>query len=105
MLERRFSLSAPFALAALAAVLPLPALGCGRRATHTDCQLIVDRSVELQLKAQSETDPQVVAKREAAVRAELDDKIQSCESRRVTDKMMACVKAATRSEELEACLR
>jgi hypothetical protein len=79
--------------------------GCGRRATHADCQLIVDRSVELRLKGQDETDPKVVAKREAQVRAELDDKISSCESRRVTDKMMACVKSATSSEELETCLR
>ena len=102
MLEHRLSLPA---LAALVASASLPELGCGRRATQADCQLIVDRSVELELKGQSETDPQVVAKREAAVRAELDDKIKSCESRRVTDKMMACVKTASSSEELEGCLK
>lgn len=79
--------------------------GCGRRATHADCQLIVDRSVELRLRGQDETDPKVVAKREVQVRAELDSKISSCESRRVTDKDIACVKAATNSDELEACLK
>jgi len=92
----------PCVVASLASLLALPA--CGHRATHAECQLIVDRSVELRLK-QDEADPQTVAKREIAVRAELDDKIKSCESRRVTDKMMACVKTATRTEELEECLR
>jgi len=89
------------ALAGLAATLG----ACGRRATHEDCRLIVDRSVELQLKGQDETDPKVVAQREAHVRAELDEKISSCESRRVTDKTMACVRSATNSEELETCLK
>jgi hypothetical protein len=93
------------ASAVVAAVAAFGLAACGHRATHEECQLIVDRSVELRLKGQDETDPQLVAKREVAVRAELDDKIKSCESRRVTDKTMACVKSATRSEELEECLR
>jgi hypothetical protein len=91
------------AVSSLGLALALPA--CGHRATHDECRLIVDRSVELRLKGQDETDPTIVAKREATVRAELDDQIKSCESRRVTDKTMACVKSATRSEELEECLR
>lgn len=89
-------------------LLALPALlaGCGRHATHADCQLIVDRSVELRMKARNETDPATVAKREAEVRAELDDEIKSCErDRRVTDKMMSCVQSARTIEELDECLR
>ena len=70
----------------LALVLSVLALACGRRATQADCQLIVDRSVELQMKEMSENDPTTIAKREAEVRAELDDEIKSCESeRRVTE--------------------
>jgi hypothetical protein len=81
-------------------------LGCGRRATHADCQLIVDRSVEIQLRAQDETDAKAIAKREAEIRAELDDDIKSCErDRRVTDKMMACVQSASTTAELDKCLR
>jgi hypothetical protein len=99
------SSSCPVSSVALLGLAGLSLAGCGRRATQQDCQLIVDRSVELRLKGDSETDPQVIAKREVAVRAELDDKIKSCESRRVTDRMMACVRSATRSEELEECLR
>jgi hypothetical protein len=80
--------------------------GCGRRATHADCQLIVDRSVELQMRGANETDPRAIAKREAEVRAELDGEIGSCErERRVTDKMMGCVQSASTTAELETCLK
>lgn len=90
------------AAAATAALL----CGCGRHATQADCQLIVDRSVELQLKALDETDAQTIAKREATVRAALDEEIKSCErDRRVTDRTMACVRSATTTRELDSCLR
>jgi hypothetical protein len=98
----------PAALVSLAFAAASPAVlgGCGRRATHDDCQLIVDRSVELQLKALDETDAQTIAKREAEVRAALDDEIKSCETeRRVTDRTMACVRSASTTKELDACLR
>jgi len=79
--------------------------GCGRRATEADCQLIVNKSVELQMKEMSETDAAAIAEREAHIRSELDEEIQSCETRRVTDRTIACVKAATATQELERCLR
>lgn len=91
----------------LIALPPLVLLcgACGRHATRADCQLIVDRSVEIELKERNETDPKAIAKREAEVRAELDDKIGSCErDRRVTDKMMACVQSASTTPDLEKCL-
>ena len=79
--------------------------GCGRRATEADCQLIVDKSVELQMKEMSETDAATIAEREAHIRSELEEQIQSCQSRRVTDRTITCVKAATSSQELDRCLR
>ncbi len=80
-------------------------LSCGRRATHGDCQLIVDKSVELQMKALSHSDPAAIAKREEQVRAELGEEIKACETRHVTDKTVTCIQAASTSEELEKCLR
>jgi hypothetical protein len=80
-------------------------VGCGRRATASDCQLIVNKSVELQMKEMSETDAATIAEREAHIRSELDEEIQSCQSRRVTDRTVACVKAATSTQELDRCLR
>jgi hypothetical protein len=90
-------------LGALACGLAL--VTCGRRATPADCQLLVDRSVELQLKENNLADAAAIAERERQVRAELDDEIKSCESRRVTEKTMACVRAASSTQELDRCLR
>ena len=87
------------------ATASLGGLGCGRRATAADCRLIVDKSVELQAKETSETDPGVIAEREKRIRAALEDEIQACETRRVTDKTMACVQAASSTPELDRCLR
>lgn len=88
-----------------ACVLASGVLGCGRHATAADCQLIVDKSVELQLKEMSETDAAAIAEHESHIRSELEEQIQSCQARRVTDKTMACVKAATSGPELDQCLR
>jgi hypothetical protein len=89
------------ALTGVAAV----AVGCGRRATDADCRLIVDRSVELQMKEMSHYDVAVIAQREQRVRAALDDQLRSCQSRRVTDRTMTCVRAASTMKELDTCLR
>ncbi len=88
-----------------ALVLACCVSGCGRHATAADCQLIVDKSVELQMKEMSETDAKTIAEREKHIREELEEQIQSCQSRRVTDKTMACVRVATTTQELDRCLR
>jgi hypothetical protein len=93
---------APPKLAIACAVL---VCGCGRRATAADCQLIVDKSVELQLRELSELDAAAIAQREREVRSELDKEIHSCESRRVTDRTIACVRSAATAQELDKCLR
>lgn len=83
----------------------LAAAGCGRRATQADCRLIVDRSVELELKGTSETDTSAIEKQEEQIRAKLDDELKSCEGRRVTDRTISCVQAASTTQELDTCLR
>jgi hypothetical protein len=83
----------------------LALVSCGRRATPADCQLLVDRSVELQLKELNLADAAAIAERERQVRAELDGEIRSCESRRVTEKTMACVRSASSTQELDRCFR
>jgi hypothetical protein len=79
--------------------------GCGRRATQADCQLIVDKAVELQMKDMSPTDASEVQRREQQVRAELEAEIKSCEGRHVTERTLACVKGATTTQGLDSCLR
>ena len=80
-------------------------LGCGRRATHADCELIVDKSVELQMKEMSLTSAADVQKRVEQVRAQLQGDIASCEGRRITDRTVACVQSATTTKEMDQCLR
>ncbi len=79
--------------------------GCGRRATQADCQLIVDKAVELQMKDMDLHDAPSIQKREQEVRAALEAEIKSCEGRHVTDRTLACVRAATTAQGLDACLR
>jgi hypothetical protein len=93
------------AASAAAALFAGPLSGCGRRATELDCQLIVDKSVELQLRETNQTRADAIEKREEQVRAELQDEIKSCEGRRVTEKTLACVQAAATTQELDKCLR
>jgi hypothetical protein len=78
---------------------------CGRRATLDDCRLIVDRSVELQMRQMSLIDPSAIRKREDDVRSALQSELTSCEGRRVTDRTISCVQRANSSQELEQCLR
>jgi hypothetical protein len=94
-----------FVALAAGALLVQPLSGCGRRATELDCQLIVDKSVELQLRETNQTSAEAIEKREEQVRSELQDEIKSCEGRRVTDKTMACVHSAATAQELDKCLR
>ncbi|MGO9834827.1 MAG: hypothetical protein ACLP1X_11460 [Polyangiaceae bacterium] len=81
------------------------AAGCGRRATEADCQLIVNKSVELQMKEMSRADSPSIEKREQEVRAQLGDEIKSCEGRNVTERTLSCVRSASTTQGLDACLR
>lgn len=84
----------------------VPALaGCGRKATRQDCELVVDRNVELQLKQMGVADPSTVAKRTEEMRASMRDDIDKCIGKRVTDGMIACVKTAQSAEAIDKCLR
>jgi len=88
---------------ALAGLVVLP--GCGRKATREDCEVVVDRNVELQLKALGVTDPATVTKRREEMRASMKEDIDRCVGKRVTDGNMACVKNAETAEKIDKCLR
>jgi hypothetical protein len=79
--------------------------GCGRTATTEDCDLIVDRYVEIELKALKVTDPKVIEQRKADMRKDLREELKTCPGKRITDSMLACVKAAESNAELDKCTR
>jgi small lipoprotein (TIGR04454 family) len=89
----------------IALLLAVVVAGCGRRATEADCQLIVDRSVELQMKDMAKAEPDAIAKRQVQLRQELEAQMKECVGRRISEKMMTCVKNAQSSEALEGCVR
>ena len=80
-------------------------VGCGRKATEADCQLIVDQNVAVQMKALSITDPALIAKKQDELKVELASEMKDCVGRRVSETMMACVKGAQTTEEIQRCLR
>jgi hypothetical protein len=94
----------PSQVSRLRPLLPLFSLG-GRKATRQDCEVVVDKNVELQLKALGVTDPDVVGKRREEMRAAMREDIDKCVGKRVTDSMMACVKKAETAEKIDKCLR
>jgi hypothetical protein len=78
---------------------------CGRKATEADCELIIDRNVEVQMRAMHIDDAPTITKKQDELRAQMKDDLKDCEGRRVTDKMMGCVKNAQTGDEVTECLR
>lgn len=105
VVEPRSPFIAPLIVLALVATAASALVGCGRKATREDCETVVDKNVELQLKALGVTDPAVVGKRRDEMRASMRDDIDKCVGKRVTDSMMACVKTAETAEKIDKCLR
>lgn len=89
----------PFALFSLAL------LACGRKATRDDCDLIVDRNVEVKLRSEGMVDPALIEKRKLELRESLKEDIDRCVGKRVTDGMLQCVKKAETAEQIDKCLR
>jgi hypothetical protein len=79
--------------------------GCGRKATEADCNAIVDRNVELQMRKMNITDDAVIAKKQQEIRTQFSESMKGCVGRRITDGMMRCVKEAPTVEAIDQCMR
>lgn len=88
-----------------ALVLLLLVSACGRKATRDDCELIVDRNVEVKLKSEGTTDPAAIASSKVTVRKTEQQRIDECVGKRVSDGMITCVKSAQTADEIDKCLR
>ena len=91
-------------LVALGALLAA-VVGCGRKATEADCDLIVDRYVEVELRDLKVTDPKVIDLRKAEMRRDLKDDLKNCPGKHITDSMLECVRKAETNDELDRCTR
>jgi len=74
-------------------------------ATEADCELIIDRNVEVQMKAMNVGEPASIAKRQAELKAQMKSELKDCVGRRVSNGMMDCLKTATTPEAIDSCMR
>lgn len=79
--------------------------GCGRPATEADCQLVVDRSVELSAAEKNIVDAKEVERYKSEAKKALSAELGRCVGRRITDGMIRCASAAQSSKELERCMQ
>jgi len=80
--------------------------GC-RRATEADCETIVDRIVELQLREQGVTDAETIAKRKEETKAKKrQELLGGCVGKRISSGSLKCIEGAkTSAEIIDVCLR
>ena len=81
-------------------------LACGHPATPKECEEIVERVAILELK-KAKVNPETFAEEvKIAKESFRKDMTKRCIGRRVTDAAMACVRQATRAEQIEdECFR
>jgi ABC-type uncharacterized transport system auxiliary subunit len=94
-------------LAGLVALAGAAALaGCGHPATQEECDELIAKSAEIELRGQNVTDPKTIAERTSAARAtpkgaELSSR---CVGKRITSSALACVRRAKTADEFDHCL-
>lgn len=101
-----------FCLSRIGLLLPLALLsglasaGC-RRASEADCERIVDRIVELQLREQGITDPETIAKRKDETKSKKrQELLGGCVGKRISDASLKCIDGAkTSAEIIDVCLK
>lgn len=88
------------------AFAPLLLCHCGRPASAEECQEIVTRITELELKASYDASPSDVAREVSTVREALSDRIgKECVGQRITDAAMQCFRAAETSKDAAECFQ
>jgi len=99
------SASALLSQGALSLALSLLAAACGHPATRAECDEIITKSAEIELKAQNVLDPAEIEKRTADVRkARGDELLAKCVGRRITASALTCVRGASTAEQVDRCL-
>lgn len=79
--------------------------GCGHPASAEECNAIIAKSAELELRAQNVSDPAVITQRTEAVKAARGDELlKRCVGKRITDRALACVSKAGSPKDVDRCL-
>src|ERR1041385_3083219 len=84
-----------------AAAISLLIAACGRPATMADCDEIVARIAELELKGAKTADPSSIEKEVADTKLAFQAKArQECVGKRITERALKCVRNAKTAEEI-----
>lgn len=82
-------------------LIPLVLVGCGRPATDADCDFIVGRIAELELRAERDADRAQIAAQVEETKAEFRAKAKrECVGKRVTERALRCVREAKTAQEI-----
>jgi hypothetical protein len=82
-------------------------VGChSRRATPADCEHILDRIVDLELRERGFHDPALLERKRVELHRALTSELAQCQGRRLSDHVLDCVASATTTEDItHGCLR
>ncbi len=81
-------------------------VGCGRPATETDCDEIVERTARLKIQETRPGREETVEHEVEQLKVKLRDKtMQGCVGKRITARAMACVREASSSVAIQECFR
>jgi hypothetical protein len=96
----------PWRGAAALVLLSAAIAGCGHPATREECDQILSKSAEIELRGQNVTDPATIAERTAAARAtpKVVEFSAQCLGKRITQSALDCVRKATTAEQFDHCL-
>ena len=94
----------PVPVFVLIGFLGLSQVACGRKATEADCDLIIDRNTEVAMKAINITDHTAIAKKQAQIRTDMKEELKDCVGRRISDSIIACVRAAQSTDDINKCM-
>jgi hypothetical protein len=95
----------PLLTAALLVALPAALTACGHPASEAECNSIIAKSAELELRAQNVTDPAVISQRTEAVKAARGaELLKRCVGKRITERALDCVKMASSPKDVDKCL-
>lgn len=80
--------------------------GCGHPATREECDEIVNRTAEIELREQAITDPKVIAERMASPGSveRMKKAVDQCVGTRITETALRCVRASTTAKQMDRCL-
>ncbi len=92
--------------AAALVLLSATLAGCGHPATREECDQLLAKSAEIELRGQNVTDAATIADRTAAARATPKgvEFSAQCLGKRITQSALDCVRKATTADQFDHCL-